>query len=99
MTLLAPMLCDRAIEAAAAAGTARPQRALPLVLASRAHLLKAEILERHGGDPEFELAEALRLARDADGNRPGEHRAHRSPGTDPRPCFRNRVAPKPVDRR
>ena len=63
--LLAPMLCDKAIEAAVAAGTARPQRGLPLVLASRAHLLKAEILEQHGGDPEIELAEALRLARDA----------------------------------
>jgi hypothetical protein len=63
--LLAPMHCDKAIEAAAAAGTARPQRGLPLVLASRAHLLKAEILEQSGGDPEIELAEALRLARDA----------------------------------
>ena len=63
--LLAPTLVDKAIEAAAAAATARPQRVLPLVLASRAHLLKAEILERHGGDPELELAEVLRLAHDA----------------------------------
>ncbi len=63
--VLASMLCDRAIEAGAAAGTARPQRARPLVLAARAHLLKAEILKRHGGDPEFELVEARRLAHDA----------------------------------
>ena len=63
--LLAPRLVDKAIEAAAAASTARPQRVLPLVLASRAHLLKAEILERQGGDPELELAEVLRLAHDA----------------------------------
>jgi hypothetical protein len=62
--VLASMLCDRAIEAGAAAGTARPHRALPLVLAARAHLLKAEILKRHGGDPEFELAEARRLVHD-----------------------------------
>ena len=62
---LTPMLCDKAIEAAAAAGTARPERGLPLVLASRAHLLKAEILEQQGQDPELEFAEALRLARDA----------------------------------
>jgi len=63
--LLAPVLCDKAIEAAAAAGTARPERGLPLVLASRAHLLKAEILEQQGQDPELEFAEALRLARAA----------------------------------
>jgi len=63
--LLSPTLCDKAIEAADAAATARPQRGLPLVLASRAHLLKAEILEQHGGDPEIELVEAQRLARDA----------------------------------
>jgi len=62
---LAPALCDEAIAAAEAAGTVRPQRALPLLLASRAHLLKAEILERLGSDPELEAAEALRLARDA----------------------------------
>jgi len=63
--LLAPVLCDQAIEAAAAAGTARPERGLPLVLASRAHLLKAEILEQQGQNPELEFAEALRLARAA----------------------------------
>ncbi len=63
--LVAPVLCDRAIEAAAAAGTARPKRGSPLLLASRAHLLKAKILERQGQDPELEFAEALRLARDA----------------------------------
>jgi eukaryotic-like serine/threonine-protein kinase len=58
-------LVDQAVEAATAARTARPQRARPLVLASRAYLLKAEILEQRGGDPEFELVEAQRLARDA----------------------------------
>ncbi len=62
---LAWALCDEAIEAAASAGTAHPQRAVPLLLASRAHLLKAEILGRRGADPEPEFAEALRLARDA----------------------------------
>ncbi len=60
-----PELFDRAIGAAQAAGTALPQRALPLVLASRVYLLKAANVEKHGGDPEFELAEALRLARGA----------------------------------
>ncbi len=63
---LAGTLCDNAIEAAASAGTARPKRALPLLLASRAHILKAEVLERLGSDPELEFAEALRLARAAE---------------------------------
>ena len=58
-------LIDRAIGAAAAAGEARPHRGLPLALASRAHLLKAEILGENGETPESELVQAMRLANSA----------------------------------
>ncbi len=58
-------LIDRAIEAANAAGIARPRRAAPLALASRAFVLKAEVLGPMGGDPDAELAHALRLAHGA----------------------------------
>lgn len=55
-------LADRAIEAATAAGEARPHRALPLALASRAHFLKAEVLGVNGEDPGPELVLARSLA-------------------------------------
>ena len=59
---LSPDLFDRAIEAATAADEARPQRALPRALASRAYILKAEYFGLDGGEQEPDLVQALQIA-------------------------------------
>jgi len=56
-------ILDGAIESAIAAGEARPGRVAPLALACRGFILKAEAPGPDGGDPESDLAQALRLAR------------------------------------
>jgi hypothetical protein len=58
-------LFDRTIDVADASSVARPGRAAPLVIAGRAHCLRAEHLLRVGGDSSQELGHVIRLAREA----------------------------------